>query len=581
MKKLIAYMGVWKKYIFIATCCMLLSTIFSLIPFFALNKIVSSLVLGAELGLKWIAWASAAVLAGYLGKAILVSIGMSLSHKAAFGVLLNMRKKYAENMIEHPMGQIMKNGVGRYKKGFVEDVELIETSLAHLIPEGIPYVMIVIFLYLLIFITDFRLGLCTLAIIPLSFIPLGMMTASGSKKMPKYYASIDALNSTIIEYIRAMEVVKIFNKTDTSFGKYKKTVEQARDFTYDWYKTSWLSSALLYAILPTTLLLTLPFGYTFYKAGSLSFEEFTFILILNLALSEPLIKLVEFTPNIPQVKFALDKLEETFATEPLQTGKIEELPSNFDVKIKDMTFAYGEKNIFDKFNLTIEQGKQVALVGESGSGKSTLVKLIAHFWDVKEGSIQVGNRDIRDYSSKTLMDMISYVSQDSILFSGTIMENLLLAREGLSEENIVQACKEASCHEFIIKLKDGYDTEVGNLGKRLSGGERQRLTIVRAILKDAPIVILDEVTSHTDAENEANLQEAMRILLKDKTVIRIAHRLSLITDCDKIVVLNKGNLEAVGTHDELLNQSISYKNLWERNLVVLNWGLATKEVANV
>ena len=577
MKKIYTYAYKWRKHIIIATFCMILSSLFGLLPYFSLNEILIHLVNRFEVDFTFIFTASLIIFIGYLGKAIFTSIGMSLSHKAAFGVLLNIRKKYASNMIEHPMGQITKNGVGRYKKGFVEDVELIETSLAHLIPEGIPYIITTILLYVLIFITDLRLGFASLVVIPLSLIPLSIMTISGGKKMPVYFKSVDNLNSTIIEYISGMEVVKVFNKTTKAFSKYEKAVTDTRDFTFDWYKSSWKSSALLYSILPTTLILSLPLGFHFYNNGSLSFSDFTLILILNIALADPLIKLVEFTPNIPQVQFAFNKLEETFASEILQTGSIEKFPDDFDIKIDNISFAYENENIFDNFSLNIKEGEQVALVGESGSGKSTLAKLLMHFWDVTGGSISIGGIDIREFSSKNLMNIVSYVSQDTFLFSGTIMENLLMGRENLSTDEVIETCKKASCHDFIMKLEKGYFTEVGNLGKKLSGGERQRLSIVRAILKNAPIVVLDEATSHTDAENEKNIQASLDVLLKGKTVIMIAHRIDLISKSDKIVVLSKGKIDAIGRHEDVLQRSTIYKNLYTRNISALNWNIKNKE----
>ena len=575
MKKLFEYVGKWKKYILFASMCMMISSILGLVPYFALNEILVSFV-NQNIETKYLILLCFIILLGYIGKAVFTAIGMSLSHKAAFGVLLNIRKKYAFNMINHPMGQIIKNGVGRYKKGFVEDVELMETSLAHLIPEGIPYVITVLLIYTLMFFTDWRLALCALAVLPLSMIVMTFMSVSGSKRMPNYYASIDKLNSTIIEYINGMEVVKMFNKTNKAFNKYEKSVVETRDFTYDWYKSSWVSSSLLYSILPASLLFVLPTAFIFYKNESLSFSNFTWILILNIALSEPLIKLVEFTPNIPQVSFAFNKLEQTFSSEPLKTGTINSLPSNYNIEIKNITFAYEENNIFENFSLNIKQGESISIVGESGSGKSTLAKLLTHFWDVKSGQITIGGVDITDYTSETLMDIISYVSQDTFLFSGSIMENLLMGNKNLTEEQVINACKNAHCHNFISSLPNGYDTQVGNFGKKLSGGERQRLTIVRAILKNAPIVILDEATSHTDAENEKNIQLALNSLLKNKTVIKISHRIDLINSNDKIVVMNKGKIDATGTHDEVIKTSSIYNNLYSRNISALNWNIKTK-----
>ena len=559
--------------------CMMGSSLLGLIPFFSLNKIIVSLVSDNHIVANELILLTVIILMAYVGKGIFTALGMKLSHDAAFGVLYNIRRKYASNLLEHPMGQISRNGIGRYKKGFVEDVELIETSLAHLIPEGIPYMLTVILLYTLIFLTDTRLGFASLVVVPLSLVPLSIMAVTGSKKMPKYFTAVDNLNSTIIEYISGMEVVKIFNKTTKAFSKYEKAVIEARDFTYDWYQSSWISSALLYSILPTTLVLTLPLGFYYYHTGSLAFSEFTLILILNIALSEPLIKMVEFTPSISQVKYAFEKLEETFSMEPLKTGTVDEMPSRFDIAINKITFSYDTTKIFDEFSLNIGEGERIALVGESGSGKSTLAKLLVHFWDVDKGSIQIGGLDIREYTSRNLMDIVSYVSQDHFLFRGTIMENLLMGREQLGVDEVIDVCKKTSCYDFIMKLENGFDTEVGNAGGNLSGGERQRLTIVRAILKNAPIVILDEATSHTDAENEKEIQDALGILLENKTVIMIAHRIDLIKNCDKIVVLSKGAIEATGTHEELVEISSVYHKLHMRNVAALHWNIDNKEGA--
>ena len=579
MKKVFSYAGVLKKYTFSALLFLLLSVVFGFVPYIAISDLIIALMGETAVQLPYILIIFCIVFASLALKAVMMGIGLTHSHTAAFGILYNIRKAKAKDMMQHPLGDILHQGVGKYKKGFVEDIDLLENMIAHMIPEGIPNFFIVVIAYVYIFILDYRLGLLSLAMILAGVIPMYFMMIYGMKAMPKYYSALDNMNETIIEYVGGMEVIKVFGKTSGSFEKLKKSVLHARGLTYAWYKSTWRDMSIVNAILPCTILFALPVGVSFYQSGSIRLENLILIMLLNLSLSAPLVKLLSFMPIFPQVGYAIQKIEDTFNMEPLQTGTLETTPENFDIAFEDVGFAYDQVDVLNQLSLSFKQGELSALVGESGSGKSTIAKLIVHFWDVKSGKITIGGIDIREFTSKQLMSMISYVSQDAILFNDSIMQNLLIAKEGATKEEVVEACKRSCCHDFIMSLEQGYDTQVGTLGNKLSGGERQRITIARAILKDAPIVILDEATAHTDSENEELIQSALSNLLKGKTVIVIVHRLNTIVQADNIVVLKNGALEANGKHEAILQTSPTYQKLWEQSVKTMEWSIGEGENA--
>ncbi len=582
MGKVFAYAGTLKKYVYSSLVFLFLSVMFGVLPFFAISHLAASLLGGQAVGVGYIASVCGVVFGALILKAITMGVGLTHSHTAAFGILYNIRKAKAKDMAEHPLGFIEHNGVGKYKKGFVEDIDILENLVAHMIPEGIPNVFIVFLTYIFIFLLDWRLGLLSFAIILGGLIPMGFMMRLGVRLMPEYYAALDTMNDNIIEYVGGMEVVKVFGKTTGSFEKLKNSILQARDFTYAWYKACWRDMSIMNAVMPCTILLALPIGILFYQSGSIGLNELILVLLLNLSLSAPLIKLMAFMPVFPQVGYAIEKIEATFHAVPIQTGSKSEVPENFDIALENVKFSYNEDaEVLQGLDAVFKQGELTALVGESGSGKSTIAKLIVHFWDVSDGKITIGGTDIREFAGKTLMSMISYVGQDAVLFDGSIMDNLLMGKEGASKEEAVLAAKNACCHDFIMKLEKGYDTNVGTMGGKLSGGEKQRITIARAMLKDAPIVILDEATAHTDSENEDLIQEALSNLLKNKTVIVIAHRLTTITAADKIMVMEGGQVQAEARHEELLKISPIYNRLWQESVKSVEWTIGTGGTGNV
>ncbi|MEM9361437.1 MAG: ABC transporter ATP-binding protein [Bacteroidota bacterium] len=578
MKKILKYAGKNMKYVYSSILVLFISVILGIVPFFLLNEIIISLLEGTFV-LKTAMEIILLICLSLVFKALTFGSGLGLSHMGAFNIIENMRNAFLKDMARQPMGHILDEGTGKYKKTFVEDVSLLESTLAHTIPEGVPGVFGVLITLVVIFFVDYRIGFVVLVMIPISMLPMVYMMKVGLAKMPKYYETRDTLNHTLVEYVSGMEVVKVFNKVTKSFDKLARATKETKDFTIEWCEVTWKSMSVLYALLPCTLLAPLPFGVYLYMSGSLELSSLTLLIMLCLSLGEPLLKLVGFMPSIPIAEHNIKKIEAVFKHDDVLSGDFEAPIDSTNINFENVSFAYKDKNVLSNVSFEIEEKKIYALVGPSGSGKSTIAKLLMHFWDVNEGAISIGGKDIREFSFDNLMRHITYVSQENTLFEGTIFENIVLDNREISKTDVVELCKKANCHDFISQLPDGYETNVGMLGNKLSGGERQRITIARAMVKDAPIMVLDEATSFADSQNEFLIQEALSSLLQDKTVLLIAHKLHTITEVDKIIVLNNGGVEAIAPHYELLTNSETYRTLFEQNEKSVNWNLGG--VANV
>lgn len=578
MSAILKYAGKYRRHIFTALALISISVPIGVVPYFLISSLIGGYINETAV-MADVVRTSVLILLCFTVKYILYGEGLNLSHEGAFGTLYNMRVKLADNLMHQPLGEVADGGTGKYKKSFVEEIGRIELMLAHMLPEGIPNLVMPFIVLAVIFVTDWRMGLLSLASLPFGIIGMGLMMKSGVKKMPLYYEAGARLNNAVVEYVSGMEVIKIFGQTTSSFKKYSDTVENYKVFTLDWFKESWRSMSLVYAGMPCTVLLTLPVGAIMYYNGNLDLNTWIFVLMLDLSMSGPLTRVINFFPMFPQVDYTVKQLEALYSTEDVHSGNVSKLPESYDVEFKNVTFAYKDKDVLKNVSFKAEQGKKTALVGESGSGKSTAARLAVHYWDVSDGSITIGGRDIREYTFDTLMSMTAYVAQDNFLFKGTIADNLRMGKKGATMAEMIEAAKAAACHDFISKLPHGYDTEVGVLGGKLSGGERQRITIARAILKNAPIIILDEATAYTDAENEELITNALNELTKGRTVIMIAHRLGTIADADNIVVLDSGRVSANGTHDELMESSSIYRRLWQMSLEAGSWNIAVKEGA--
>ena len=573
MGRALKYAGEFRKYVYWATFVILVGTVFGIIPYYFINLMLVDIISGKGIDfveLLWLAGGSCFFLvAGYF----LQSFGLKLSHVGAFGTLYNMRVRFAKDMANHSFGDISSEGTGKYKKAFVEDINTVERLVAHFIPEGLPNGFLLLIVLIAIFNADYRMGLLSLAILPIGLIPTLLMFKFGMAMMPEYYDVKSHLNDTIIEYIAGMEVVKVFGITDKAYARFTKAVDNNRDKTLGWWRKSWPIQSVVGAGLACTILFVLPFGTILYLNGEITLEVLILSIMLNIGIGSSYNKFINFLPFFANVDYAVENLEKLFVKESVCCGLRTEEPKSYRINYENVSFAYEDKDVIRDLDIELKPDTLTAFVGESGSGKSTLAKLLMHFWDVKTGAIYVDGVDIREFTNEVYMSMVSYVSQDTHLFSGTIAENIGMGKVGATREDIIEVAKASACHDFIMKLENGYDTDIGELGGKLSGGEKQRITIARAILKDAPIIILDEATAFADAENEALIQTALGELLKGKTAIVIAHRLNTIVNANNIVVLEQGKVHSQGTHKELLETSPLYQKLWYRSERAIDWNL--------
>ena len=546
----------------------LLGVVCSLIPYFIIIKIITALVNGtAELShcLTLCVWMALCWILRYA----LHSVSTSLSHHATFQVLANTRIRLLDKLATLPLGTVLDRSSGSYKNIIVERVDSIETTLAHLLPEMTSNIVGAAAVLILLFVLDWRMGLSMLIVVPLGIICFMSMFSGYNEKFQRTVTSTKALNDTAVEYIGGIEVIKAFGQSKTSYAKFVSAAKEGADCFIDWMRGNLFGQVAGMAIFPSTLLGILPVGCLLYMRGSLSAETFLTVIVLSFGVMQPLITAFSYTDDIAQVTTIVGEVADVLSGEDMRRPeKAEKLPADNSIELKNVRFAYHDKEVLHGINLKIKPGTVNALVGPSGSGKSTIARLVASLWDVKDGSIELGGVDIRTLPLKDCTSRIAYVSQDNYLFDLSVLDNIRMGKKGASDEEVMAAAEKCGCHEFIMGLENGYQTVCGSSGGHLSGGERQRISIARAMLKDAPIVILDEATSYTDPENEAVIQSALAKLVQGKTVLVIAHRLSTIADADQIIVVNHGEIEAAGTQEELLKSCPLYKTMWEAHISV-------------
>ena len=448
-----------------------------------------------------------------------------------------------------------------------------------MIPEGSGHLVLPAVSLIALFFLDFRVALGSLLSLPIGFAFMLITFVISGKSMEKYMESNVRLNSVIVEYIEGIEVIRAFGKAGSSYKKYADTVLEYKDFVIDWMRNTWVTMKLAFAFMPATLLGVVPVSLYLVSRGSLSVSEMTLAVMLAMSMVVSFAKLEIFANSIRQMKYTVDQTETFLNMTRLSEPESEAILEGRDVHLQNVRFSYSAKSgeILHGIDLTLPEGSYTALVGPSGGGKSTLARLIARFWDVCDGSIEIGGVNIRNMPIAQLSELVSFVTQDNFLFQASIKENIRIGNPLATDEEVIAAAKKACCDEFISKLPDGYDTSAGEAGKRLSGGEKQRIAIARIMLKNAPIVILDEATAFTDPESEQFIQQSISELTKGKTLLVIAHRLSTVKDADKIAVLNGGRVEVVGTHEELLEASTLYKKMWSAHIGAKRWTLKGKE----
>lgn len=590
-KKVFEYAGPHKKDLYIATFIVLLSVLMGVLPFVLAYQVISPLVMGNAVDTKYVCIRVIGVLICLILQAILYGWGLDVSHKAAYSTLLRLRTSLQKRFEAVPLGFIQDKGTGTIKKLFVDDVDSLEVLLAHSLPEGIANLMIPIAIYVAMFFIDWKLALLSLASIPISFAAMMIMYSVGMKKMGPYYMAGQKMNNTIIEYINGMEVVKVFNKDAESYERFRKDISDYRDYTLEWYKAAWPWMAIYSSLLPCTIILTLPLGAWFVLCGFSTLPDLILVLCLSLSIGIPLLKSLSFLPTMPQLNYKIAALEQVLETAPLQQTDAVFHGKNYDICFDHITFGYEKSQpgpdgqpmvtmdeVIHDISFTAKAGQKTALVGESGSGKSTLAKLLIHYYDPQQGSISIGGQKITEMSLEALNSQVSYVAQDQYLFNTSILENIRIGWPDATDEEVLEAAKKAQCMEFLEKLPQGIHSMAGDAGKMLSGGQRQRISLARAILKNAPIIVLDEATAYADPENEEKMEAAIAELVKGKTLFVIAHKLPAIMNADQICVIEHGKLAATGTHAELLATCEEYKKLWKASQDSAEWKVnAVKE----
>ena len=519
-------------------------------------------------------------LAGYAIKVAGYALSTMLAHVSAYTILEGLRLQAADRLMGAPLGEVDSRPIGAMKSTIVDRIEDIEPPLAHMIPELSSNILLPLVVAIAMFAIDWRMGLALLVTIPVALIPMAFGMRTYNKNYAAYMAANAHVNSVIVEYVEGIQVVKAFSQGERSYQKFANAVRSFRDFTMDWFRCTWASMNLCLSILPTTLLGTLPAGIALYQAGVLDPAQVTLCLMMALGIVTPLMSATAFINSMKSMQFAVKDTRELLDLPQLSQSEQDAPLEGCSIQLKDVSFSYGGsdgKDVLHHLDLTIPQGKFTALVGPSGGGKSTIARLAARFWDVTGGSITLGGRDIRELPLKQLSREISFVTQDNFLFDCSLKENIRLGKPGASDEEVFAAARAAQCEEFIGRLEHGWDTAAGDAGKQLSGGERQRIAIARAILKDAPIVILDEATAFTDPENEDKIQRSIMALSKGKTLLVIAHRLSTIQNADQIVVLEKGQIVDRGTQRELLSRCPLYQALWAAHVGAQTWAVTSGE----
>ncbi|MDD3403232.1 MAG: ABC transporter ATP-binding protein [Hespellia sp.] len=580
-KKAFEYVGEYKAYTYRAIAYILLGIAFSIIPYFCIYRIVNALLKNQVITTPQLVAAIGTALISLLLYTVLNIKGLQQSHIAAYHTLKNLRISLQGKLEKLPMGSIEEVGTGAVKKMFIDDIETIELLLAHAIPEGIGNLCIPVVIYAVLFAVDWKLALLSLVTLPFGMFAMMVMFKIGAKDMENYYMSAQKMNNTIIEYINGMEVVKVFNRDGESYKKYEKRVTDYRDFTLAWYKKSWPWMALYSSLIPCISFLTLPVGAYFVLQGYSTLSHLVLVLCMSFAVGGPILRALSFVGKFPQLSYKIEELEKMMSVPPLVQTEKNFQGSDYSIDFEDVSFAYQEEEVLHGISLHIEPGTLNAFVGESGSGKSTLAKLLVHFYDLKQGHIRIGNQDIAKMSIEELNNQISYVSQEQFLFNTSLMENIRLGKKNASDAEVIEAAHKAQCDEFLNRIEGGIMAMAGDSGKQLSGGERQRVSLARAILKDAPIIVLDEATAFMDPENEEKMNQAIAEVIRDKTVIVIAHRLHSIINADCIFVLKEGKLTASGRHQKLFKTSKEYEKLWNIAENSANWHVSAGGEKNV
>ena len=579
MKALFAYASGEKKRLALAVVLSVLSVVLGLVPFYCMYRMICLFPAGAAATAEIVRWCLIA-LAVYGAKILLFSLSTGVSHAMAYTILESLRLRLADRFLHAPLGDVENRSIGEIKNMMVDKIENIEPPLAHMIPEGAGHIVLPVISIIALAMLDWRLALASLVTFPLSFLCMGLTFQISGDSFSRYDRSSNDMNSAIVEYIEGIEVIKAFGRAGVSYEKYAAAITDFRTFVVKWLTSTLVTMKLSFALFPSTLIGTLPVALALANSGRITGSQAALAVMLSISMVGSLAKLEVFSENMRQVKFTVESLEEFLEMPSLPEPAADAKVTGTDVELQGVRFSYtGEsrEEVLHGIDLSLPAGSFTALVGPSGGGKSTVAKLIARFWDVSSGAVTIGGVNIKDMPLAQLSRYVSFVTQDNFLFRCSLLENIRLGNPNASDAEVKAAARAAQCEEFISKLPQGHDTPAGEAGKRLSGGEKQRIAIARMMLKNAPIVILDEATAFTDPENEEKLQQSIAALTKGKTLLVIAHRLSTIRNADNIVVLKNGEILAQGRQEQLLEQCPLYRDMWQAHIGAKNWAVSSAE----
>ena len=547
---------------------------FSVAPYFVVVGIVQGLMEGQQ-GFAFYLGKCLIMAALWMGRVLFHALSTATSHRATFAVLGEIRKRCTEKLARMPLGTVLTQSSGALKNTLVERIDSIETTLAHIVPEFTANLLVPVVIEIYIFTINWRMGLASLVTVPIGMFSYALMMLGSGDFYQHTIDATKALNDTAVEYINGIQVIKVFGKTKSSYDRFVHDAYEAAHSFIDWMRASILPMTFAMVVMPSTMVSVLPIGGLLVKNGSLSPQDFVMVIILSVGLITPFVTLMSYSDDIRTMGTIFGEVRAILDAPEMIRPEEGKAPEKNDLELKDVHFSYhpdADSEVLHGVSMKIPEGSFVALVGPSGSGKSTIARLIASLWDVTGGSISIGGSDIRDIPQEAYADKIAFVSQDNYLFNMTVRENIRLGKPSATDSEVEEAAKMSGCHDFIMSLENGYDTLVGSSGGHLSGGERQRISIARAMLKAAPVVILDEATAYTDPENEAVIQRSVSKLTEGKTLIVIAHRLSTIVDADRIYVVKDGRIHEEGTHEELLAHHDLYEKMWNAHMEVKDNG---------
>ncbi|MBU5675204.1 ABC transporter ATP-binding protein/permease [Alkaliphilus sp. MSJ-5] len=560
-----------KKKLFLAVILSVISSILAFAPFLIIYKMIMILFEG---NVVYKDIFNLAVLAAVIiiVRIIFFIASGAFSHVAAFNILYNIRMKIIKHMGNLNLGFFTNKTSGELKKVINEDIEKMENFLAHHIPDisaavVAPFIMFIYLLYL-----NYKMALVLLIPVVIGGVIQSIMFKNFEKRMEHYFTLLENMNSTIVQFIQGISIMKAFNVSSLSFEKYRKSIEEYADYWKKITETNSQSHSIFLAIMDSGLLFTIPLGGYFYINGGIGLGTYLLFIIISMGFLNSFKALLELGSNFSMIFEGVNRIKNILDMPKQESGKYSLSKSgSYDIEIKNVSFKYEDKNVLNNVNTSLEKGTINAFVGASGAGKTTLAQLIGRFWDVNEGEILINNKNIKDISMENLMDSVAFVFQDIFMLNDTIYENIRMGNENVDYEEVTEAAKKAQIHDFIMTLPNGYETRMGESGIKLSGGEKQRISIARAILKDAPIILLDEATASLDADNEIEIQKSLQKLTEGKTVIVIAHKLNTIVNSDQIIVLNDGQIEEIGNHEKLLKNKKRYFNMYKEQEQAKGW----------